>query len=111
MGTPQTTLCHKLGLSLNDKFSLISQPIWMKLWILNLITIPNKSYDTTPESLKVSKFQTFKLPNLQTFKLPNLQFFKLPNFQNSLKSPKFTKITKIHQNHQKSPKITKNHQN
>ena len=31
----------------NAKFSLISHLIWMKLWIMNLISILNKSYDTT----------------------------------------------------------------
>ena len=30
----------------NAKISPISQPIWTKLWILNIITIPNKSHDT-----------------------------------------------------------------
>ena len=34
--------------SLNAKFSVISHPIWMKLWIMNLISILKKSYDTTP---------------------------------------------------------------
>merc|ERR1712215_424445 len=34
--------------TLNAKFSLISHPIWMTLWIMNLISIFKKSYDTTP---------------------------------------------------------------
>ena len=34
--------------TLNAKFSLISHPIWMKLWIMNLISMLKKSYDTTP---------------------------------------------------------------
>ena len=63
--------CSKLGLSLNAKLLLISQPIWMKLWILNLITILNKSYDT-----KISKSQ-----NLKILKSINLYIYKSINLK------------------------------
>ena len=39
----------KLISTTSNAFILVkSQPIWVKLWILHLMTNPNKVYDTTP---------------------------------------------------------------
>ena len=40
----------------NAYISVNSQPIWVKFWILHLMTNPNKVYDTTP-NLNHSKSQ------------------------------------------------------
>ena len=44
----------------NAYFSVNSQPIWVKFWILHTTTNPNKVYDT-PLNFSHSKSQPFKI--------------------------------------------------
>ena len=44
----------------NAYISVNSQPIWVKFWILHLMTNPNKVYDTTP-NLNHSKSQLISI--------------------------------------------------
>ena len=44
----QIAKSQQISTTLNAFISANSQPIWVKLWILHLMTNPNKVYDTTP---------------------------------------------------------------
>ena len=48
ISTNPTTSNLKISTTSNAFISFNSRPIWVKLWILHLMTNPNKVYDTTP---------------------------------------------------------------